>query len=132
MPPLVSSSSSDDPPGRKPPGAESSSIDVPSISSSEDEKSPPRTCHHHRLHSVPYQGGAGDLRRRSRIHHPLTRSGNPILLHPNVEERRPHMRLWDQTPGLTSRVVSDLMEMTEEAEDEEAITGEGGANWCGC
>jgi hypothetical protein len=30
--------------------------------------------------------------------------------------------------GVASRVESDSMEMTEEAEDEEAITGEGGAN----
>jgi hypothetical protein len=29
---------------------------------------------------------------------------------------------------VASRVVSDLMEMMEEAEDEEAIAGEGGAN----
>jgi hypothetical protein len=34
--------------------------------------------------------------------------------------------------GVASQVVSDSMEMTEEAEDEEAICVEGGANCCSC
>jgi hypothetical protein len=33
---------------------------------------------------------------------------------------------------VASRVDSDPMEMMEEVEDEEAIAGEGGANWCDC
>jgi hypothetical protein len=34
--------------------------------------------------------------------------------------------------GAASRVVSDSMEMTEEAEDEEDIVGEGGVNCRSC
>jgi hypothetical protein len=112
MPPLVSLSSSDDPPCRKPPAAE--------------------TCHHRHLHSVPRQGGAGDLRRRSGIHHPLTRFGNPTPLHPSAEERKLHRQLWGSNSGVISRFVSKSMEMTEEAEDEEAIAGEGEVDCGSC
>jgi hypothetical protein len=34
--------------------------------------------------------------------------------------------------GVISRVVLDLKEMIEEAEEEEAIAREGRAYWCGC
>jgi hypothetical protein len=60
----------------------------------------PRTHHHCRLHfPAPCQGGIGGLLRRSGIHHPLTRLGNPTPLHPSAEERKPHRQLWGQTPG---------------------------------